>query len=534
VAYFFCRYNISESLKARTVLGSLARQFLRPVSDLTMVEELLVDITIPDLDGIRGVLKRALPTDFKAYCVIDGLDECDDIQRAIIVRQLRELQESFALIICVSFRLEAGNAFCWKPDQFAEQRTMAIPVDNPDIGDFISAELETRIISARLKIGDPSLIIEIQDALVKGAHGMFLWVALQIESLGYAKTDEEIRQALADLPKDLPETFSRILRRSGELGKDYQTRVLELVTVAQRPLTTEELREALSVVPGDDVWNPSRLLNDIYSALACCGSLIIVDEEAATVRLTHHSVKQFLFDEESSTGAILTMERANAMMADVVITYLNYNVFDTQLSTTVVPKMQSGAAPSKVIQSMDAPSQIRTLALKLLRSRRHPDFDMGKTVADTSRDFKSPLNQFPFHSYAKEYWLRHANCVLGHDVRMYKSLLKLLKRDINMDIREDESETLLLRAAENGHEAVVQLLVEQGADLETKDKESAGTPLVWAAKRGHETVVELLLATGKVDADAKDKYGWTPLSYAAENGYKAVVELLQSHSAQLS
>jgi ankyrin repeat domain-containing protein 50 len=37
------------------------------------------------------------------------------------------------------------------------------------------------------------------------------------------------------------------------LGKPYQRLILEFVTVAHCPLTTEELQEALSVVPSNAV-----------------------------------------------------------------------------------------------------------------------------------------------------------------------------------------------------------------------------------------------------------------------------------------
>ncbi|KAH6874161.1 hypothetical protein B0T10DRAFT_587963, partial [Thelonectria olida] len=339
VAYFFCRHDISESLNARTVFGSLARQLLRPIPDLTIVEELVDKTTsVVDSERILSMLQRALPPNFKASLVLDGLDECDDLQRGTLIQQLRKLQDAFALHICVSFRLEADNVLRLSPELFAKHSTIAIPDDNPDIAGFIRAELERRIESReprkRLTIGSPALILEIEDALLQGAQGMFLWVALQIESLCGANTDEAIRLALKDLPKDLPETFSRILQRSGELGKHCQTRIFELVAVAHRPLTTEELREALSVVPGDAVWNPARLPHDIYSVLACCGSLIAVDEEEPTVRLVHHSVKQFLLGGfRHSTGAIFTVDSANRTMREVIITYLNYDVFNTQLST---------------------------------------------------------------------------------------------------------------------------------------------------------------------------------------------------------
>ena len=48
----------------------------------------------------------------------------------------------------------------------------------------------------------------------------------------------------------------------------------------------------------------------------------------------------------------------------------------------------------------------------------------------------------------------------------------------------------------NGHEAVVKLLLEKGAELETKDKDYGRTPLLWAAENGHEAVVKLLLEKG--------------------------------------
>jgi ankyrin repeat protein len=47
-----------------------------------------------------------------------------------------------------------------------------------------------------------------------------------------------------------------------------------------------------------------------------------------------------------------------------------------------------------------------------------------------------------------------------------------------------------------GHKAVVQLLLEKGADLESKDNRNGQTPLSWAAERGHEAVVKLLLEKG--------------------------------------
>jgi ankyrin repeat protein len=66
-------------------------------------------------------------------------------------------------------------------------------------------------------------------------------------------------------------------------------------------------------------------------------------------------------------------------------------------------------------------------------------------------------------------------------------------------------------AAENGHEAVVQLLLETGK-VDVESKNNCGlTPLWAAAENGHEAVVQLLLKTGKVNVESKHDYGQTPL-----------------------
>ena len=532
VAYFFCRYDIPESLDAGTVIRSLVRQLLHPIPDLRMVAKVLDDTTSAlDFEHMFSLLRYALPSTYKAYFVLDGLDECDYNERSTLILQLRKLQDTFTMLLCISFRLEPDNVLKLNPEDFTAPRSISIPEDNPDIEFFIENELENCIESKKLVIGNPTLILEIRDALLQGSQGMFLWVALQIISLYAMKTDDAIRQALVDLPKDLSETFTRILAKSGVAGQPYQRRILELIIVAQRPLQIEELRESLSVVPGNTTWNPATLLNDIYSTLACCGSLVIVDEEELTVRLVHHSVKQFILTEfNTSTSIGFTTAEAHRTMRDIIITYLNYGVFERQLSTTVVPQIMTGSAPSKIIRStLHSSGSVRNIALKLLKSKRAPNYDIGQTLAEASKLFNSrPVDEFHFYSYAKSYWQQHILCALELEPAINNLLLRLLKKRImDTSVRDKCGQTLLSYAAQNGHEAVVKLLLDiSEVDADTKDN-SRRTPLLYAAQNGNEAVVKLLLDTGKVDANAKGDYsGRTPLSYAAENGHEAVIKLL--------
>ena len=539
IAYFFCRHDIRESLNARTIIGSLARQLLCSVPDLSIATGFLdrTSTSALDFSELFDLIKRTVPPNRKIYFVLDGLDECDFSEQDILLEEVKRLQNTFLLLLCISLRPDPNNASKLIPEQFNDATVFSIPDDNPDIETFIQTELEARIESRKLVLGNPALVLEIRNALLEGSRGMFLWVALQIESLCTMRTDDEIREALMDLPEDLSETFSRILQRSEGSEGPCQKRILKLVTVARRPLTAEELREALSVVPENTIWDPGRLLNDIHKTLSCCGCLLTFDEEEFTVRLVHHSFRQFILGaSRNSTKVIFTMDSAEENMADTMITYLSYSVFDTQVSTTVAPQMVIGSAPSAILRSTLGPSsKTRSLALRFLRSRTPIKHDVGKNFAEASKLIQPRLvDEFRFLYYAKTYCLQHVSCTVELKPAIYNLLLRLVKKNaLNIDVMRQDHEALLLRAVLKGDDAVVQLLLAT-KEMDVTSKDDNGQTAIARALHysRNAAVVKLLLATGKVGLDLKDIDGRTPLSHAAGsrviNAVSTVTGLLET------
>ena len=379
VAYFFCEHQSWVTAKPNVVLGTLSRQILETVPDLTTLEPQhknkfrLQDFTI--------VLQKIIPRSTHIWLVLDGLDNCKQEQRNQILGSLVELQSARDVHLCASFRREARVSA--EMPIFRNWIIHPQPDNAQDIEAFIDAELERCLTNRKLVLGDPALIFDIRDAWFKGSQGMFLWATLQVQSLCSMKTDREIREALSNLPRDLMQLYDQILDQLQQAGRSYQTEILKLVTAAMRPLTVTELQEALSVTPGDTSWDPSKQLNSVDSALATCGCLLTVDEEDFTIRTVHSSVDQYLIlgNIEGRRGGVhFNIREAATLLSSITVTYLGYGLFGTELSSPL-PTMQLGSAPSHIISStLTTSKSVQGVALKFLKSMKQSQFDAAKTA----------------------------------------------------------------------------------------------------------------------------------------------------------
>jgi ankyrin repeat protein len=85
--------------------------------------------------------------------------------------------------------------------------------------------------------------------------------------------------------------------------------------------------------------------------------------------------------------------------------------------------------------------------------------------------------------------------------------------------------------ANRGYISRVQSLLEQGANINTRDEKNHGTPILSnAAALGRNELVSLLLSKG-ADIEVRDRLGKTPLMYAAGVGQVSTVQLLLSKGA---
>ena len=382
----------------------------------------------------------------------------------------------------------------------------------------------------------------------------FLWVAFQIDSICAQNTDHDIIKSLQDLPKGLPATFRRILRRlqhSAFADPDLGRKIFEIVAAAQRPLTLDELGEALSITPGDTVWDINKSINDIMRSLESCGSFIVVDEELSTVHFAHSSVKRHLLSEPTDLDVRdyhIDPLRADINLGMIAVTYLNLDVLCNQLSKTSGPSQKYAAnVPSFVVRSaLPKWDVVNKMALAVLRGRKTRGNDSDSNL-ERSANFLSEKNTqmqevFSFLPYCQEYWLYHSKGF--HDSKVdpvYKLWIGLLNGELStvelpwvheypfgekfVDWTKRTRHVALMkwaihklwtrrlyRPADSNIEQLelfLKMLPDDDAfqNLDLSPKHRDNTLLVEAASRGYDMTVRLALREGADINTQDDTYG---------------------------
>lgn len=100
-----------------------------------------------------------------------------------------------------------------------------------------------------------------------------------------------------------------------------------------------------------------------------------------------------------------------------------------------------------------------------------------------------------------------------------------------LELRTLHENTPLMLAVWHGHDDVVKLLLDRGADVGARN-EREGTAMHYAALFGHPDAIDLLAANG-ADVDALDDGGFTPMTWACYAGHADVAGRLVALGADL-
>ncbi len=185
VRFFFCQHDNESSLKAETVLHSIARQSLtvENFSDcLKPFMSKLLEGESMDKEELKEFLLETISSSpIPPIIVVDGFDEMISEERYKVLWVLQRLSYARTGVkLFLSSRTDVEADIKLHFSATFHNINMERREVGQDIANYIQAALEERRkmppgCHGRLVVSESSMLEEIEEALTKGAQGMYVW-----------------------------------------------------------------------------------------------------------------------------------------------------------------------------------------------------------------------------------------------------------------------------------------------------------------------------------------------------------------------
>ena len=386
----------------------------------------------------------------------------------------------------------------------------------------------------------------------------FLWVAFQVEELCRQKCDADIRHTLQTLPRDLTQTYNRILTRIvNERNEKIVNRIFRWIAAAKRPLLLDELREAIAIEPGDPYLRKDRLINNTNNIISWCGSLAILQEEDSMVQFAHHSIKQFLLSENYdlvNKPFHFQLPDVDSIIGEICVTYLHFQDFNGRVSR--LPRQNLSVQPidfatNTMVNSQNRVARYGTKFVKVFTNKTRPTtFDIMEQLSKTSGT-NNTVNKtgYSLLPYVKQFWLLHTAELLPRKTSTWELWKELIDSNHHLAMKPwVNKEFLELRIGnleyvewqfmdyivkETHFALIIWIEIIASRPQGLKDF-NLSELLIYASRQGNARVVHYLTEGGreirlpaKIDVNFVSRYDFqTALVVAAERGHIKVIELL--------
>ncbi|KAF5264625.1 hypothetical protein FOXYS1_4591 [Fusarium oxysporum] len=444
-SFFFLRFDERKSLSASTVIRSCLQQLLA-----SPLIQSLDSSAISELDGCLEQAKSSMfsveslrllyTTAAKSlddwFIVIDGLDEVDIARQIGLLKFLREvfnqLPEPRRIKVILSSRETCSSDI----DRILSEATRlytGLKPTSSDIRLYAEDIITNKVASKELIVSDPELVDEIIEVIHQKEKGMFLWVFLTIDDICSRKSDKDIRQALRDIPVDLPATFDRTLGRiaAKKNNKSMVQKAFTLIQGSFEPLTLDQLREALSVEIGQQTLDQDDLVSGIDRLPTWCENLICV-EESGTVHFSHHSIEKYLLTPGSRDFGDfhLDVDKCDQFMGELCVTYISLDNFQRAVgfarsfnTDSSHMNIDMGGLAEQTMQSAVGGrigSLIGRFTREAVLASRSRKAQLGRVQWTDSMLSSIPMHNFgpaqstkgyTFFEYASEHWFKHQLCI---------------------------------------------------------------------------------------------------------------------------
>ncbi|KAM6484754.1 hypothetical protein HDV62DRAFT_379133 [Trichoderma sp. SZMC 28011] len=469
----------------------------------------------PPMEELDSVLIDVIDLSEETFLIIDALDECDsEFVRGEAITFLATLlgKVKSKLHILITSRLEGDIET--KISQVSVP-TISVALHATDVDRDIRKHLRALMREEDLfKAWSHALKKRVIEHLVENADGVFRWADLQIQGLRGKTREIDVNRALKRLPRDLGETYSRILQRIDLNNYKLEamavlrwlacsTRPLNLAEIAELAVFDAEESDEASLLPSSSEYeiscvyenrfaSASEVLN-ILSGLVTSTQLSDKDSQPhnSIVSFSHFSVKEYLQSNQVEPSYFKLILSEYAPYDILLRATLDFNQpMDIQVKTSTITfdsdKQLQFSPVSGIVQT--AVDQM-TSKISVLGS--------GSQRRPSSRT----------------------------DIENRIAVWKILQAEpqVQLNAKDRDGKTPLLLAAVHGDEDFFKYLFAQDG-IETDIQESHGWDLLTCALLGkNTTIIKMILDRGNFDLDHMDLYGRTNFEWSTHLGVHAVL-----------
>ncbi|KAI0813427.1 NACHT and WD domain protein [Xylaria sp. FL0064] len=257
---------------------------------------------------LSGIFQVAFP---RHYWVIDGLDECADIE-SFFEPILGKLNSEIPLRVLITSRETADIR-----SRFSELGRDRVTTETIGIGDtLLDIRLLVETKAETLPLRGPNQRASLITKILEKSMGSFLWTSLVLKELISTHSEEDMKEVLEEVPRDMEPLYERTLNSMSRVnrGKELMRAILVWTVCALRPLNIAELETALKIHTLDTFPQLE------HSIMALCGQLVVIDK-LKKVQIVHETAKQHLLNGTTSEFAI-NLTRGHTDLARVCLIYL--------------------------------------------------------------------------------------------------------------------------------------------------------------------------------------------------------------------
>ncbi|KAL2848384.1 hypothetical protein BJY01DRAFT_246398 [Aspergillus pseudoustus] len=294
VASFFCRNNDVDLRSLNKALRTLAWQVVSQRQDFAEHAEefcLKEDVENSYVVWQKLLLEYLTKVPSQGTClIIDGIDEAEPEEQDILCSLLEktfsedELSRPPLRIVMLSRDSLRGLL-----DEHSLSWIDEVEVGNNQNKDDLHGYVNERLQKSKLFRGSADFQQEVVKEISRAAEGMWEWANLVIKSVLRCRTKEQIRKGIKTMPRGISAMLTQELQRlgrelsasddlsEGEEDRDSEAQgatqidqlnvILSFVTLAQKPLSVNDLKVILELTFNEEVLNLEDDLRTVYSSL---------------------------------------------------------------------------------------------------------------------------------------------------------------------------------------------------------------------------------------------------------------------------